>query len=201
MSSISRRLALVKSLLTKLGAYQLHLRGHTSEHIFELYCYFLKAQELLKRGKTPIFQNILTRRSGNYFSAHAKPGKPGTGSYISFTDQTGETLDLFLNCKFLGLSNVYHSPDIVLKASNNEQIVSIYECKNHSGNLELPVYREFMGYCEEMNLLVRGNRKQRIRTVRNSYSELRPCIYTSAVARKIHENLTKRYDFKVIDKL
>lgn len=201
MSNTAQRLAFVKSLLAKLTPYQLHLRSYTSEHIFELYCYFLKAKELLNRGKTPIFRNIRAHSGGKVFSVHAKPGKPGTGSYISFTDQVGETLDLFLNCRFLGLSYVYHCPDIVLKASNNKEIVSIFECKSHSGNLELPVYREFMGYCEEMKLLVKGNRNQRIRTVRNSYPEIRPCIYTSAVTRKTHENLTKRYDFTVVDKL
>lgn len=197
MSSIAKRLNFIRSLLAQLGAYRLLLKSQASEHIFELYCYFLKSKELMNRGKIPSFHNV----RGNVFSAHAKPGKPRSASYISFHDKAGETLNLFINSKFLGLSKIYHSPDLVLTTSNNDHIVSIYECKNHSGRLELDVYREFIGYCEEMDLLVRGSRNQKIRTVRNSYPELRPCIYTSAVAKKRHENLMKRYDFTVLGNL
>lgn len=197
MSNITQRLNFIKSLLAQLGAYRVLLSSQTSEHVFELYCYFQKSKELMDRGKIPSFQNV--RR--NIFSVHAKPGNPRSASYISFHDPAGETLFLFLNGKFPGLSKIYHSPDLVLTTSKNDQIVSIYECKNHSGKLGLDVYREFIGYCEEMNLLVRGSRNQRIRTVRNSYPELRPCIYTSAIANKSHKNLMERYDFTVIAKL
>lgn len=197
MSNITQRINFINSLLAQLGPYRALLAGQTSVRIFELYCYFRKAEELMNRGKLPIPQNI----RGNVFSPHAKPGNAGSASYISFSDQAGETLDLFLNVKFQGLSNVYHSPDIVLKASKNDQIVSVYECKNHHGKLGLGIYREFIGYCEEMNMLVRGNRNQKIRTLRNSYPELRPCIYTSAVTNKSHKSLMERYDFSVIDGL
>ena len=197
MSKTTQRLNVIKSLLAQLGPYQVLLRSQVNEHIFEVFCYFQKSKELMDRGKIPSFLNV----SGNKFSAHAKPGKPRSASYISFHDPAGETLNLFLNGKFLGRSKIYHSPDLALTTSKNDQIVSIYECKNHSGPLVLGVYREFIGYCEEMDLLVRGSRNQKIRTVRNSYPELRPCIYTSATAKKSHKNLMKRYDFTVIDKL
>ena len=172
------------------------LSNQSSELIFEIFCYFKKAKELMDRRKTPQFKNL----NMNIFCPHAKPGRPKSASYISFSDQVGETLDLFLNGKFRGMSNIYHSPDLVLAKSKNGQIVSIYECKNHSGPLELGVYREFIGYCEEMGLLVRGNRSH-IRTLRDSYPELRPCIYTSATANGNHKNNMRRYDFTVIDKL
>jgi hypothetical protein len=150
----------------------------------------------MNRGKTPQIKNV----RNNTFSPHLKPGNPKSASYISFFDPNGEALDLFLNGKFQGLSDIYHSPDLVLTTSTNDEIVSIYECKNHSGKLGLGIYREFIGYCEEMGLLVRGNRSK-VKTLRDSYPEVRPCIYTSAVANRVHKENMKRYDFTVVDRL
>jgi hypothetical protein len=149
--SITQRLGVIQNLLAQLGQYQILRKSQMPYHVFELYCYFRKAKELMDRGKLPIFRNP----QGNVFAFHAKPGKPKTASYITFYDQNGEDMNLFLNAEFPGRSKVLHSPDMILTSSKNDEIASIYECKHLSGNLELDIYREFIGYCEEMGLLVR----------------------------------------------
>ena len=163
------------------------------ERVFELFCYFRKVEELVRRGKAPLPQKVRNRR----FSPHSKPGDPLSASYISFQDTRGEPFDLFLNGKFQGRSGVKHSPDIVLRETRSEKILSVYECKNHSGTLGLIYYREFIGYLDEMNIRKWG----RSTTFRDFLPELRPCIYTSAIANPSSNLMRDQYDFDVIDRV
>ena len=113
----------------------------------------------------------------------------------------GEVRDLILNGEFPGESGIRHSPDIVLAESGKEKIVSIYECKNHSGALELGIYREFIGYSKELGLLSKAN-QNRINGLIGTFPELTPGIYTSAVARQNQMNkMKKKYNFTVNDQI
>lgn len=193
MVTNKQRLQFINGFLKVLRKLKPLVANSRNERIFELSCYFQKANELINRGKTPLPQNVKQGR----FTPHSKPGDPFSASYISFQDASGETFDLFLNGRFRGKSGVRHSPDIVLKESKSEKILSIYECKNHSGKLNLNHYREFIGYLEEMK--VPGRRSAAI--LRNLFPETRPSIYTSATANMLHAPIRNRYDFDVIDRL
>lgn len=188
-----QRLQFVNSFLSFLGGLRPFVASARGERVFELLCYFKKVDELIKRGKTPSLQNVQHHR----FAPHSKPGNPISASYISFQDVRGEPFDLFLNGKFEGRSGAKHSPDIVLRETKSEKILSVYECKNHSGTLGLSYYREFIGYLEEMKVQKWG----RNATFRNFYPELRPCIYTSAIANPSSNLMQDQYDFDVIDQL
>lgn len=192
MGMRQRRLQFVNDFLKSLGPLRPFVASSRDERIFELYCYFKKVAELVKRGKTPRLRNV----TNNVFAPHSKPGNAMAASYISLEEPNCETFDLFLNGRFSGKSGARHSPDIVLMEENSGKILSIYECKNHSGPLELTNYREFIGYLEEMKLPRRAQA-----TIRNLYPEMRPCIYTSAVSRLIHACLQEEYDFSVVDGL
>lgn len=191
MVTMDQKLQFVKNFLNSLGNLKPLVSNARNERLFELFCYFRKAEELIKRGKTPLPQNI---RHG-VFMPHSKPGNPMTASYIYLQEPKGGTSDLFLNGKFSGRSGARHSPDIVLIERNSGKILSIYECKNHSGTLGLNYYREFIGYLEEMRI------PKRAHTFRNFYPELRPCIYTSAIASSLGNMIQYQYDFSVDDGL
>ena len=176
-----------------MGNLKISLSKARNERIFELFCYFKKADELIKRGKSPIPRAI---KPGGRFIPHSGPGDPLTASYLSFVEPNAGAFDLFLNCRFRGVSGVRHSPDIVLRKSNAGSILSVYECKNHSWTLGLSYYREFIGYLREMKI-----EGQRARLYRDLYPEMRPCIYTSAIASLSHSGIAGRYDFVVVDRL
>ena len=188
-----QRLQFVNDFLNAFGRFKSLAANSRNERVFELFCYFRKAHELVSRGKTIIPQKV----KGRSFVPHSKPGNPLSASYISLLEPYCETFDLFLNGEFQGRSGVRHSPDIVLREKNSEKILSIYECKLHSGKLELPYYREFIGYLEEMRI---PKRRHSVLS-RNLYPELRSCIFTSAKARALHNPIRNLYDFDVIDKL
>jgi hypothetical protein len=152
-------------------------------------------EEFVDRGKQPLSKVL----NHGLFSAHAKPGHPRTASYFSLIERNGDGRDLILNGQFVGSSGIAHSPDITLTKLDSNQVVSIYECKNHSSPLGIGVYREFIGYCKEMKLLQEAN-KSRIKDIIDSYPELGPCIYTSATANANHKEKVKRYGFTVIDR-
>jgi hypothetical protein len=160
--------------------------------VFEVYCYFRKAQEFVRRGKSITPHNI----RGRTFVAHSGPGNHMSASYLSVQESNGPVFDLFLNGEFRGKSGINHSPDIVLQQQIDRRIVSIYECKYHHHSLNLRYYREFIGYLQEMKLLARGHG-----TERNLYPEMRPCIYTSAVAPLSNRLIQEQYDFDVVDQL
>lgn len=187
-----RRLQALNLFLRQIGRLRHPFRNPQSDLIFEMYCYFLKVNELMRRGKTPTPRMVV----GNFFAPHAKPGNPQNASYISFEEPDSETWDLHLNCRFEGKSRVLHSPDIVLKEENSDNIISIYECKNHSGTLQLSIYREFLGYIEEMAIPKYGQRH-----FRGFFPEFRPCIYTSALAGPRRRAMLHKYHFDVIDNL
>jgi len=189
----TQRLQFVNNFLSAMHMLRPLVASSRNERVFELFCYFRKVDELTKRGKTPLLQNIRNHR----FVPHSKPGNPLSASYISFQEAKGETFDLFLNAKFQGRSGAEHSPDIVLRETRSEKILSIYECKNHSGTLGLNYYREFVGYLEEMRIPKRRHNL----TFRNLYPELRPCIYTSAIASPSSNQMRNQYDFDVIEQL
>jgi len=188
-----QRLQFVNNFLIFLGGLGPLVANSRGERVFELLCYFRKVDELINRGKTPLLRRVHNRR----FAPHSKPGDPLSASYISFQDVRGEPFDLFLNGKFQGKSGVEHSPDIVLRETRNKTILSIYECKNHSGTLGLSYYREFIGYLQEMKVQKWG----RSTTFRSFYPELRPCIYTSAKANPSSNLMRDQYDFEVVDQL
>jgi hypothetical protein len=197
MSNVTR-ISYINSLLQRLGTLRLLQNPTASDRIFELFCYFRKIDEFMIRGRTPECKMMT---SLGIFQPHAKPGNPRSASYFSIVDPLGgETTDLILNGRFAGASGVLHSPDLVLARLDSNDVVSIYECKNHSGNLGLGVYREFIGYCEEMELLQKANRS-RIKTLFDSSPEMRPCIYTSAVANRVHKEGMETYNFSVKDRL
>ena len=192
------RLSYINSLLQRLGHLRLLSNPSASDRIFELFCYFHKIEEFMTRGRTPQCKMMT---SLGIFQPHAKPGNPRSASYFSIIDPLGgETTDLILNGRFTGASGIFHSPDLVLAKLDSDEVVSIYECKNHSGALGLGVYREFIGYCEEMELLQKANRS-RIKTLFDSSPEMRPCIYTSAVANRMHKEGMEIYNFSVRDRL
>ena len=190
------RLAHIQSLLNNLGNIHLLRTPYLSDQIFELYCYFRKLEEFVNRRKTPL---CISKKTG-FFSPHAKPGHPRSGDYFSLGDPSGgENRDLILNGEFPGISGVYHSPDIVLAKFDSDKIVSIYECKNYSGRLGPRVYREFIGFCKEMDLLSTAN-QIRINALIGTFPEMAPCIYTSAIADQSQaEKMKKKYNFAVID--
>ena len=188
------RLNYINSLLGRLGSLRFLSIPNASDQIFELYCYFRKVEEFINRGKQPQ-SKVITH---GIFSAHAKPGNPRSSSYFTLIDPSGDARDLILNGQFEGVSEIYHSPDLALTKCDSDEIVSIYECKNHSSPLGLGVYREFIGDCEEMGLVQKAN-KSRIKDLIDSYPELRPCIYTSAAANSVHKEKMKTYGFTVVD--
>jgi len=193
MVTKGQRLQFVNSFLNLLGRLRPLVTNSRDERVFELLCYFEKVGELIDRGKTPLLRNVRNRK----FAPHSSPGDPFSASYISFQDIRGEPFDLFLNGQFQGKSGVAHSPDIVLRETTSGKILSIYECKNHSGTLELRYYREFIGYLQEMKIQKWG----RNTAFRNFSPELRPCIYTSAKANPSSDLMRDQYDFEVIDRL
>lgn len=195
--SNQNRLSFINSMLTRLGNLRLLNLPHASGHTFELYCYFQKIEQFTNRGKTPRCNNPV---HGVFFVPHVKPGSPRSTSYFSLVDSAGgETVDLILNGKFAGVSEIRHSPDIVLTAEGSDDIKAIYECKSYSGSLGIGVYREFIGFCQEMGLLRKANR-DRVRAVTDPYPEMRSCIYTSAVANPAHVQGIGIYDFAVVDR-
>jgi len=197
-SGILQKIQIIDRFLAQLNLVTPLTTNSRGDLIFEAYCYFRKARELADRGKTPVPCNT----SGGVFAPHSKPGNPRTASYISFEDPLGEDLNLYLNCSFSGKSRVEHSPDIVLtRSGTREDVVSVYECKNHSGRLGLTAYREFLGYCLEMRLLSIGPGSERLRTLRGAYPESKPCIYTSSLAHSTHRKIGVTYGFDVIDQL
>jgi hypothetical protein len=197
MMSDAQRLNSVNSLLTRLGSLNLYRLPYASDQIFEIYCYFRKIEQFINRSK------IAEGKMINYglFAPHSKPGRPRTASYFSIRDPLGgQAHDLILNGRFTGTSGINHSPDITLTPENDDKIISIFECKNYSARLGLGVFREFIGYYEEMGLLRTANR-DRIEDVISIYPEMKSCIYTSAVAASTHkENMMRRYGFATIDR-
>ena len=191
------RLSSIQALLNRLQSIHLYRVPSLSDQIFELYCYFRKLEEFMNAGKNLRCQF----KSPGIFKPHAKPGKPRSADYFRLIDpQGGENRDLILNGEFQGVSGVAHSPDIALTKPDENKIVSIYECKN-SSSLGPGVYREFIGYCEEMGLLVKSNRN-RVNAVIDTFSVMKPCIYTSAYADQDHVGkMKKTYDFTVADGL
>ncbi|UCE15615.1 MAG: hypothetical protein JSV12_07015 [Candidatus Bathyarchaeota archaeon] len=188
-----QRLQYVNNFLKVLGGLRPLVASSRDELVFEFFCYFRKVDELIKRGKTPLLKNVHNR----IFAPHSKPSNPLSASYISFKDVRGAPFDLFLNGQFEGRSGVDHSPDIVLRETKSGKILSIYECKKHSGTLDLRYYREFIGYLQEMKVQPWGRNK----TFRNFLPELRPCIYTSAKANPSSGLMRDQYDFYTIDRL
>jgi hypothetical protein len=56
-----------------------------------------------------------------------------------------------------------------------------------------------IGYCEEMGLLVKANKK-RVNAVINTFAVMTPCIYTSGIANHDHtEKMKKTYNIAVHD--
>jgi hypothetical protein len=192
------RLNQIQNLLSSLQNIRLFRIPSLSDQVFELYCYFRKLEEFVNGGKIPACQS----RYPGIFRPHLKPGRPRSGDYFRLIDpQGGENRDLILNGEFKGISGILHSPDISLTQPDEDEIISIYECKNYSNSLGPGVYREFIGYCEEMGLLVRSN-KGRFSAVINTFAVMTPCIYTSAIVNRDHaEKLKKTYNFSVVDQL
>lgn len=189
------RLNYIQSFLNRLQAIHLFHVPSLSDQIFELYCYFRKLEEFMNGGKIPRCQS----KSPGIFRPHAKPGKSRSADYFRLIDpQGGEDRDLILNGQFQGISGVPHSPDIALTKPDKDEIVSIYECKN-SSSLGPGVYREFIGYCEEMGLLIKSN-KNRFNAVIDTFTVMKPCIYTSASADQDYVGkMKKTYNFAVVD--
>ena len=185
-------------MLAGFGGISLLRVPRFSDQVFELYCYIRKIEEFINVGRIPQCQSI----TPGVFKPHAKPGRPRAADYFRLIDpQGGEDRDIILNGEFQGISGISHSPDIVLTKSNENHIISIYECKNHSGSLGPGIYREFIGYCEETGLLVKSNRG-RISALTDTFPVMVPCIYTSAVANQDHvEKVKKTYNFSVVDNL
>jgi hypothetical protein len=193
MVTKAQRLQSVNNFLNTLGGLRPLAAKSRGERVFELFCYFRKVQELIQRGKTPVLHEVKNRR----FIPNSKPGNPLSKSYISFEEARSGRFDLFLNGEFQGKSGVEHSPDIVLREAISRKILSIYECKMHSGRLEKRYYREFIGHLEEMKI-----RKWGLNVLfREFYPELRPCIYTSATANTSSNPMLDQYDFDIIDQL
>ncbi len=197
MVTKSQRLQFVNSFLNSLGQFRSLVANSRNDRVFELFCYFRKVDEWIRRGKSPMPQNV----SKSTFAPHSKPGNPMTASYVSLQETNEETFDLFLNGRFRSRSGIEHSPDIALVRQTSGDVLSIYECKNHSGTLGLNYYREFIGYLEEMKLPIRGPGTRYYEWFLNLYPEMRPCIYTSAVANFAHRYIQDKYGFRVIDRL
>jgi hypothetical protein len=129
----------IRYMLAKFSSVHHFQIPSLSDQIFELYCYFRKIEEFADSGKIPLCQS----KSPGIFRLHAKPGKPRTADYFRLVDpQHGEDRDLILNGEFEGVSGISHSPDIVLTKSDEDKIISIYECKNYSGSIGPGIYRE-----------------------------------------------------------
>ena len=192
------RLAYIQSLLNSIGNIRLFRIPLLSDQIFELFCYFRKLEEFINRGKTPI---CVSKRAG-YFSPHLRPGYARSADYFRLADPLGgEVRELILNGQFIGDSGVYHSPDIVLAESDENRIVSIYECKNYSGTIGPGTYREFIGYCKETGLLSKAN-QVRINGLIGTFPELAPSIFTSgAVNQSQADKMKRKYNFNVFDNL
>lgn len=184
----------VNQFLTQLLRLRPLVGMPSSDKLFELFCYFLKVNELINRGKIPVVHNAV----GGTFRPHFNPGDPYTASYLSFHDQNPNhvTVNLILNGRFIGKSRVRHSPDIALIEEGSEEITTFYECKQHTRTLGLSIYREFIGYLEEMKIPKRGQKRSR-----NIFPLLRPCLYTSANAGPNADALQDQYQFTVEDRL
>ena len=60
-------------------------------------------------------------------------------------------------------------------------------------------YREFIGFCKEMDLLSKAN-QIRINSLIGTFPEMIPCVYTSAIANQNYiSKMKKAYNFMVVD--
>jgi hypothetical protein len=192
-----QRLYLINAMLERFGRNHLIRTRQLSEKVFELYVYLKKLEEFAQNGKTVICISI--NRPG-FFRPHFKPGKTRANDYFILRDPLrGNDLDLILNGTFDGLSGMKHSPDIALTGHNSNRIISIYECKNYTKKLTPEVYREVIGYCKELGILVTQNRS-RLNDVINAFSVLTPSLYTSGTANPDHVQMMKStYNFGIFE--